>query len=183
LPVLPSVLRPSQLCSMQGCSIFEGAAAVWLAAMYLHQRCLQGFVIGLHFFDAFDRVLLAWVYRVLEAMGFGPDLHQCIPTLHRGGISLLLLYSVSPELLVEFSIHQKDPASSVLFCFIVVFVELAWSSHVRAARVWLQLLGLSASTSTVNGSSTLRVVYPGLDPPPREFALCKFPPSPRPSRG
>jgi hypothetical protein len=53
---------------------------------------------------------------VLEAMGIGPILQRCIVTLHKGATASFLLHPVSPELLVEFSTCQGDPASSILFC-------------------------------------------------------------------
>jgi hypothetical protein len=115
LVVLPSVLRSSQLCSVRGRSIFEGPAAVLSAAEYLHQRQLPGFLLSLDFFHAYDRVCLRWVGRVLEAMGFGPLLRRVVWTLHRGASASFLLHSVSPAVMIDFSIRQGDPAAPVFF--------------------------------------------------------------------
>ena len=72
--VLPDVLKATQMCSVEGRSIFNGAAAILSAAEYLKQRQLPGFVASLDFFHAYDWVSLRWVDQVLEAMGFGDEL-------------------------------------------------------------------------------------------------------------
>ena len=59
-------------------------SAVLLAAEYLKQRKLPGFVASLDFFHAYDRVRLQWVDRVLKEMGFGDKLRGCVVTCHHG---------------------------------------------------------------------------------------------------
>ncbi len=58
LHVLPDVLKASQLCSVRGRSIFDGAAAILSVSEYLHRRNLPGFLLSLDFFHAFDLVSL-----------------------------------------------------------------------------------------------------------------------------
>jgi hypothetical protein len=89
LHVLPDVLKASQLCSVRGCSIFDGAAAILSVAEYLHRRNLPGFLLSLDFFHAFDRVSLQWLDWVLEAMGFGLILRQWVATLHHRASPLI----------------------------------------------------------------------------------------------
>jgi hypothetical protein len=60
LHVLPSVLRATQLCSVRGRSIFDGAAAILSAAEYLHRRGVPGFLLSLDFYHAYDRVSPGW---------------------------------------------------------------------------------------------------------------------------
>ncbi len=120
LHVLPDVLRASQLCSVRGRSIFDGAAAILSAAEYLHRRRLPGFLLSLDFFHAFDRVSLQWLDRVLEVMGFGLILRQWVGTLHRRATACFMLHSLSLDQDVEFSIRQGDPATSVFF---TIYIE------------------------------------------------------------
>jgi hypothetical protein len=120
LHVLPSVLRATQLCSVRGRSIFDGAAAILLAAEYLHRRGVPGFLLSLDFYHGYDRVSLPWLDRVLEAMGFGVVLRRWVATLHRQPSACFMLHSLSPDLPVEFSIRQGDPAASVFF---TIYIE------------------------------------------------------------
>jgi hypothetical protein len=120
LHVLPSVLRATQLCSVRGRSIFDGAAAILSAAEYLHRRGVPGFLLSLDFYHAYDRVSLPWLDRVLEAMGFGVVLRRWVATLHRRASACFMLHSLSPDLPVEFFIRQGDPAASVFF---TIYIE------------------------------------------------------------
>jgi hypothetical protein len=120
LNVIPIVLRATQLCSVRGRSIFDGAAAVLSAAEYLHRRGVPGFLLSLDFFHAYDRVSIQWLDRVLEAMGFGAVLRQWVATLHRRASACFMLHTLSPDMAVEFSIRQGDPAASVFF---VIYIE------------------------------------------------------------
>ncbi len=120
LHVLPDVLKASQLCSVHGRSIFDGAAAILSLSEYLHRRNLPGFLLSLDFFHAFDRVSLQWLDRVLEAMSFGLVLRQWVATLHRRATACFMLHSLSPDQEVEFSIRQGDPAASVFF---TIYIE------------------------------------------------------------
>jgi len=58
LPVLPSVLQSTQLCSVRGRSIFDGPATILSAAEYLHRHQKPGYLLSLDFFHAYDRVSL-----------------------------------------------------------------------------------------------------------------------------
>ena len=115
LHVLPSVLCTTQLCSVRGRSIFDGAATILSAAEYLHRRGVPGFLLSLDFYHAYDRVSMQWLDRVLEAMGFGAVLRGWVATLHRQASACFMLHTLSPDLPVEFSIRQGDPAASVFF--------------------------------------------------------------------
>jgi hypothetical protein len=59
--LLPTLLATTQLCSIQGRSIFFGAAAILSAAEMLLQRKQPGFLVSLDLFHAYDRVdLRGW---------------------------------------------------------------------------------------------------------------------------
>jgi hypothetical protein len=114
LPLLPSVLKATQLCSVRGRSIYDGPASILSAAEFLHCHQLPGYLLSLDFFHAFDRVSMDWVDRVLEARGFGLIFRGWIATLHRGALASFLL-SISPVLAILFSTRQGDHLAALLF--------------------------------------------------------------------
>jgi len=120
LPLLPSVILSSRLCSIKSRSIHEGPACILSAAEFLHQHQLPGLLLSLDFLYAYDRVSMVWLDSVLEAMGFGLIFRGWISTLHRQASASFLLHGISPFLLILFSIRQGDPLASLL---IVLFLE------------------------------------------------------------
>ena len=120
LPLLPSVITSNQLCSVQGRSIFEGPAMAVSAAAFLALRERPGFLLSLDFFHAYDRVSMAWVDRVLAAMGFGCTFRAWVAALHRDASACFLLHTVSHPLDVTFSVRQGDPLAALLF---VIYIE------------------------------------------------------------
>jgi Reverse transcriptase (RNA-dependent DNA polymerase) len=115
LPLLPSLLTSTQLCSVRGRSIFDGGLAILSSIQHLQHKKLPGFLVSLDLFHAYDRVDLRWVEKVLEAMGFGPLFRGWIQTLHRGASACFMLHGLTPFLLILFSIRQGDPLAMLLF--------------------------------------------------------------------
>ena len=120
IPVLPDVLRSTQMCSVRGRSIFDGPASILSAAEFLSRHQRPGYLLSLDFFHAYDRVSLDWVDRVMEAMGFGAIFRGWVATLHRGASAAFLLHGVSPFILILFSIRQGDPLAALLF---IIYIE------------------------------------------------------------
>lgn len=115
--VTASVLTATQMCSVEGRSIFDGAAAILSAADHLHQNQLPGYLVSLDFFHAYDRVSVPWVLKVLEAMGFGPNIRHWIEVLLAGATATFMLHDLTPDLEVKFSIRQGDPFAVALYTF------------------------------------------------------------------
>jgi exonuclease III len=120
LPLMPSVLKATQLCSVKGRSIFDGPASILSAAEYLHRHGQPGFLLSLDFFHAYDRVSLPWLDKVLEAMGFGLLFRGWVRTLHRRASASFILQKLTPPLEILFSIRQGDPFAGILF---TIYVE------------------------------------------------------------
>jgi len=112
---LPSVLKATQLCSVEGRSIFDGAASILSTVEFLQRSKQPGFLVSLDFFHAYDRVSLVWVDRVLEAMGFGQGLRRWIKTLHKGALATFMLHNLTRDLEILFSIRQGDPLAMILY--------------------------------------------------------------------
>ncbi len=115
LPLLPDLLQTTQLCAVEGRSIFDGAASVLSAAAYLHQHQLPGFLVSLDFYHAYDRICLQWVDLVLEAMGFGETVRGWVAALHRDNTAAFMLHGLSPAIPVTFSFRQGDPLAQILY--------------------------------------------------------------------
>jgi hypothetical protein len=135
LPVLTDIMPTGQLCSVKGRSIFDGAAAILSGVEYLHHRRAPGYVINLDFFHAYDRVDLRWVDKVLEAFGFGPTWRRWVGLLHTAASVAFMLHSLSPALIITFSLRQGDPLAMLLF---VIHIQplLVRLQRVMAGRGW-----------------------------------------------
>ena len=125
--VLPTVLTMSQLCSVKGCSIYDGITAI-LSVMEAKKRQKRpGFLLNLDFFHAYDRVCMPYVDRVLEVMGFGNIFRGWVRTLHSGAAAVFLLDKLSWQVAITFSIRQGDPLAMLIY---IIQLELfLWTLH------------------------------------------------------
>ena len=115
LPLLPSVLKTAQLCSVHGRSIFDGILAILSTTEELRRRRDQGFLLNLDLFHAYDRVCLPYLDKVLDRMGFGGHFRSWITTLHDGASAIFLLGRHSRPVPIIFSVRQGDPIAMLLF--------------------------------------------------------------------
>jgi len=141
--VLPQVLRSTQLCSVRGRTIFDGAANIISAAEHLRMKGGPGFLVSLDFFHAYDRVCLVWVDRILQAMGFSAVVRGWVATLHRGAAATFMLHGLSPSIPLLFSIRQGDPLAMILFVihlepYLVRLERLLAGLHVGRVRLGAQ---------------------------------------------
>ena len=58
---------------------------------------------------------MQWVDRVMRAMGFGCLFWRWVAALHWGARAAFMLHSLSPVLLILFSVRQGDPLAMLLF--------------------------------------------------------------------
>jgi hypothetical protein len=135
IPVLPSVLRSTQLCSVRGRSIFDGPASILSSAEYLHRHQMPGYLLSLDFFHAYDRVSLSWVDKVMEAMGFGAIFRGWMATLHRDVSAAFLLHNISPFIAIIFSIRQGDPLAALLFVLYLEPFLVRLEANLRGLKV------------------------------------------------
>ena len=115
IQVLPTVLTTSQLCSVKGKSIYDGIMAILSVVEARRRQKRPGFLLNLDFFHAYDRVCMAYVDRVLQAMGFGAIFRGWVTTLHSGATATFLLNRLSREVPITFSVRQGDPLAMLLF--------------------------------------------------------------------
>jgi len=115
LPLLPSVLKVAQLCSVEGRSIFDGILAILSTAEELRRRREPGFLLNLDLFHAYDRVCLPFLDKVMDKMNFGQQFRSWVATLHKGATATFLLHRHSRPVPILFSVRQGDPLAMLLF--------------------------------------------------------------------
>ena len=72
------------------------------------------------FLQAYDRVLIEYLLKVMERMKFSPTFCLWIKMLHRGAKTRFILKSLSAAICVSFSIRQGDPLSMILH---IIYIE------------------------------------------------------------
>jgi hypothetical protein len=92
--VLPSVLQKSQLCSVRGRNIMQGAISLLSTAEFVQQRKRRGLMLNLDVYHAYDRVCLPYIDRVLAALGFGTIFREMVLPLHGGASASFLFYCI-----------------------------------------------------------------------------------------
>ena len=119
-PILPTIIRSGQLCTVGKKNILFGVSNILSSILFTNQNNLGSFLISLDFFKAYDRVLISFLLLVMDKMGFGPRFCQWINMLHSGAQTKFILLKLSRAIDVCFSIRQGDPLSMILY---IIFVE------------------------------------------------------------
>ena len=70
-PKLPLIIKSGQLCSVGRKNILFGVSNIISSILTIQQRKSQACLINLDFYKAYDRVVLSFLLRVMEAMKFG----------------------------------------------------------------------------------------------------------------
>ena len=68
-PVLPSVIKSGQLCTVGKKNILFGISNILSSIMFANQKKLGACLICLDFFMAYDRVLVSFLLCVMRKMG------------------------------------------------------------------------------------------------------------------
>ncbi len=115
MEVLPTILQKSQLCSVRGRDIMQGAISLWPTAKFIRQWKRRSFKMNLDFYHTYDHVSLPYIAKVLEAMGFGLFFREVVATLHRGASASFLLHRATRAMPITFSVRQGDPITILLY--------------------------------------------------------------------
>ena len=84
----------------------------------LHPR-MKAALLNLDFWKAFDWVLVSFLEKVLEAMGFPKKFIIWVAMCHKGATTRFLLKNMSKVVQVSFSVRQGDPLALVLYMLYV----------------------------------------------------------------
>ena len=119
-PKLPFVIKSGQLCTVGDKNILFGVSNVISSVLAVKQKRGQVCLISLDFFKAYDRVMLSFLLKVLEAMNFGALFISWISMLHEGARTCFILEFLTQSIDVKFSIRQGDPIAMLLY---ILYVE------------------------------------------------------------
>ena len=110
--VLPSLISEDQTGFMANRYIGDNIRLIYDLISYLNKENMPGLLLCLDFEKAFDSVDWRFMFKVLHAFGFGPDINQWIFTFYRHIKSSV---AVNGQLSEWFSIQrgcrQGDPIS------------------------------------------------------------------------
>ena len=119
-PVLKSIIKSSQLCTVQNKNILFGVSNVLSSVMYINSQNQGIFLLSLDFFKAYDRVVIGYLLRVMKKMNFSSTVCNWIKMMHEGAKTRFILTTLSKAIEVGFSIRQGDPLSMILY---IIYIE------------------------------------------------------------
>ena len=119
-PVLHSVIKSGQLCTVGDRNILFGVNNILSSLLYVKSKRQKACLLSLDFFKAYDRVLVDYLLRVMEKMNFSPVFCKWISMMHSGAQTKFILEALSEAIQVQFSIRQGDPLSMVLY---IIYIE------------------------------------------------------------
>ena len=114
--VIPILISDDQTCCIPGRDISENVLVMENTIDYVNENNLNGLVLKIDQYKAFDRVNHNYLFKVIEKMGFGPNFQRWIQILyynieacikHNGFISEL--FSISR------GVRQGCPISALLY--------------------------------------------------------------------
>ena len=79
------------------------------AIEYVNMHKVSAFMASYDMYKAYDRVMLNYLVRVMEAMNFPSELINWILMMHEGATTRFILNFLTDPISVLFSIRQGDP--------------------------------------------------------------------------
>ena len=99
--VLPSIIGVNQSCTVMGRSIADNCHLLRTIMDYVESKSMGAALVNSDFAKALDRVSHQYMFMILEAFGFGPDLIRWVRILYQGISSAVLVngHMTSPFLI------------------------------------------------------------------------------------
>ena len=119
-PVLAEVIRSGQLCSNGEKNILFGVSNEISSIDYINMLKVSAFMSSYDMFKAYDRVMLSYLVKVMEAMNFPDKFVKWVLMLHEGATTKFILNFLTDPIRVMFSIRQGDPLSMILY---IIYIE------------------------------------------------------------
>ena len=145
-PVLPQIIKSSQLCTVGGKNILFGARNIISSILYVNSKRKGACLLSLDFFKAYDRVLVSFLLAVMKKMGFGSVFCKWINMLHENAQTKFLLRRMSKAIKISFSIRQGDPIAMLLYILYVEPLLVLIENRIHG----LKLMNIRAGISNID---------------------------------
>ena len=119
-PVMPEVILSGQLCSNGEKNILFGITNIVSSVEYVNLHKVPAFLVSYDMYKAYDRVMLSYLVKVMQAMEFPSTFVDWILMLHEGATTSFILGFLTDPIKVLFSIRQGDPLSMLLY---IIYIE------------------------------------------------------------
>lgn len=121
--VIAEVIDPDQTCAIPGRKISDTLCLVRDAISYIQDRQVESVLVSLDQEKAYDRVSHAFMFKVLERLGFGEQFCKWVKLLYNDLFSSVLVNGWKTDpFLVKSGVRQGCPLSPLLFvCCIEMF--------------------------------------------------------------
>ena len=119
-PVMPEVILSGQLCSNGAKNIMFVISNIISSVDYVNLHKVPAFLVSFDMYKAYDRVMLSYLVKVMQAMEFPVTFINWILMLHEGATTRFILKFLTDPIKVLFSIRQGDPLSMLLY---IIYIE------------------------------------------------------------
>lgn len=136
--VLPSLINEDQTGFISNRFIGDNIRLIYDLISYLNEEDLPGLLLCLDFEKAFDSVDWKFMFKVLYAFGFGPDICKWICTFYTNIKSAILVNGqISQWFPVQRGCRQGDPISPYLFilCVEILAIMIRQNENIKGIQV------------------------------------------------
>ena len=81
---------------------------------------MPAFLVSYDMYKAYDRVMLSYLVKVMQAMDFPATFVDWVLMLHEGATTRFILKFLTDPIKVLFSIRQGDPLSMLLY---IIYID------------------------------------------------------------
>ena len=113
--VMEEIILSGQSCTVPGQNILFGASNILSVIQYIEKYGGKAAAVSYDLYKAFDRVCLAFLYRVMEKMNFGVKFIEWIRMCHAGATTCFILNFLTRQMDLKISVRQGDPLAMILF--------------------------------------------------------------------
>ena len=118
--MMVDIILSGQLCSNGVKNILFGISNVMSSIDYINLHRISAYMASYDMYKAYDRVMLNYLVKVMEAMNFPDRFIKWILMLHDGATTRFILNCLTDPIRVLFSIRQGDPLSMILY---IIYIE------------------------------------------------------------
>ena len=104
-PVMPEIILSGQLCSNGDKNILFGICNIISSVEYVNLHKVPAFLVSYDMYKAYDRVMLSYLVKVMQAMEFPATFIDWILMLHEGATTRFILKFLTDPIRVLFSVR------------------------------------------------------------------------------